>query len=148
MMNAVFYNCTDDPRKIGKNLVEIKSAGCKVYDTCSIVSPTLMLRYDSGLIDADYMYIPDWHRYYKIFNITADNGRIMYVSATVDVLETYKDEILACDATCIRNEGIGSPTYVPDPSFPLMPASDYVTSVIIGEYFPEKEYRNYILSTK
>lgn len=146
-MNVEFYTCSDDPRKISKTMQSVKSAVCTVYDGCSITSPTIMLRYDPDIITCNFFRIPEWNRWYSIADYSVDNAKTLYVTGMIDVLYTYKDQILACDATAIRSEGVGRPTYIPDSSLPLYPESDYVTSLSIGNYAISGNY-HYLLTTK
>lgn len=153
-MTVTLYKCSDDPRTLSKNLTDEKSkTECTIYGDCSILAPTILLRYDATIIHHNYMYIADWGRYYFIDNITVSNGKQMVISGSVDVLQTYKESIKTCKGNCIRNEGIGRPTDVPDHEFPIKPASNFVTSLNIGSYFDiETENSDgtlhYLLSTK
>lgn len=105
-----------------------------------------MLRYDANILNSNYIKIPEWNRYYYIDNINVDNAKTMYVTASVDVLKTYREQIINCNATAVRNENVGT-TYTPDTSFPLYPESDFVTSLVIGSYETAGNY-HYILTTK
>lgn len=148
-MIVVFGNCTDDPRKLDKTINTVFTAQCNVYGSCSIIKPVLTLRYDPLIKNCNYCYIQEWGRYYTIGEPTVDNGKQMYINATVDALYSFAEDIKNCSATCIRNEGIGAPTYVPDSSFPIMPAGEYLTSTIIGQYFePGTGSRYFLLATK
>lgn len=133
-MDVIFYKCSDDPRSLNKTYTDEKRKTCTVYAECSILNPSILLRYDAGLIHHNYMYIPEWGRYYFVSSMSVATGKQMIVTGSVDVLQTYKDEIKNCPATCIRNEGVGRPTYIPDSSLPLYPDSDYVTSLSLGNY--------------
>lgn len=142
-----FFTCTDDPRTLNKTLNYNLTAECIVYNGCSIISPVLKLRYNPTIVNCNYFFIPEWRRYYSIDNLSVDNGKMLYVTGTVDPIYTFRDSILTCNATAIRNEGIGSPTYIPDSSLPLYPESDYVTSLSIGNYAIAGNY-HYLLTTK
>ena len=146
-MNVEFYTCSDDPRKISKTMQSVKTTNCTVYNGCSVTSPVIMLRYDPSIITCNYFRIPEWNKWYSIADYSVDNAKTLYVTGMIDVLYTYKDQILECDATAIRNEGVGSPTYIPDSSLPLYPESDYVTSLSIGSYAVKGDY-HYLLTTK
>lgn len=148
-MNVAFYNCKDDPRTLNKDPELIAEKTCTVYGNCSLARPALLLKYDAVVATCNYMYIRDWNRYYFISDVSVDQGKQMIVTASLDAVYTYRNEILECNATCVRNEGIGAPTYVPDNSFPLMPSGEFVQSVIIGKYFdPEDITDNFLLTTK
>lgn len=146
-MIVEFYSCSDDPRKINKTMQLVSNTNCAVYDSCSITAPSIMLRYDANIIKSNFFRIPEWNRWYSIADYNVDNAKTLYITGMIDVLYTYKDQILECVATAIRNEGIGRPTYIPDSSLPLFPESDYVTSLSIGSYAVKGDY-HYLLTTK
>ena len=146
-MTVIFYKCNDDPRKLDKTLAEISTKQCSVYGSCNVMNPSLLLKYDALIMDCNFFQVVDWGYYYMMNAPTLDNGMKMIVSGQLDIY-TFRTEIKQLSATCIRNEGIGSPTYVPDSSFPLYPSSEYFTSVIVGEYFNMTTDQNFIISTK
>lgn len=149
-MIATFYTCNDDPRKVDKTLSQMKSKPVAIYNACDIITPTLYLDYDSELLNCNYMYLDEWETYYFIRNYSVDNGKRMYINAELDECYTYRDQIKACAGTAIRNESVGI-NYVPDPSLPLMPAKNYFTSTIIGQYWNTtvvEQARHYVLATK
>ena len=96
-VNATFYKTTDDPRKIGKNHTSnfVKSATAMIYNTSSITNPTLVLQYDADIFGgANYCYLgtPFNRCYFMGPPQTLDGGR-MIIGLSVDVRETWKDEI-------------------------------------------------------
>lgn len=55
-------------------------------------------------IDVNYAYIVDWNRYYFIRNVTYKANTLVVFSLHIDVLETYKSEILSHNAYISRNQ--------------------------------------------
>lgn len=149
-MIATFFKCTDDPRKLDKTLVPVKQKNVEIYSVISVIAPVLSLVYDSDILSCNYVQINEWNMYYHIDNFNVDNARRLYVISTLDDIYTFRDELKNCCATAIRNEGVGI-NYVPDPSLPMMPASNYCVSQIIGQYWSqsvEEQPKHYILATK
>lgn len=149
-MIATFYTCNDDPRKVDKTLSQVKAKPVAIYNGCNIITPIMYLDYDAELLNCNYMSLDEWNRYYFIRNFSVDNGKRLYISAELDDLYTYRDQIKACTATAIRNESVGI-NYVPDPSLPLMPAKNHITSTVIGQYWKTtvvEQARHYVLATK
>lgn len=134
-MQIYLYDCADDPRLLNKTLNNAMLVNCQLYEQCSIYQPTLILTYDYALTKKNYTYVPDWGRYYFIINQNVDKGSKIIISAFVDVLMTYKDNIKSCAGMCVRNEGIGRPTDIPDDEFPIRPASNFITTYNVGSYF-------------
>lgn len=87
-----------------------------------ILYPTLCLDYDSSVLTSgfNYVYIPDFKRYYFINGITCDNGKRIYIHCGIDVLNTYKDGIKAASANVIRSESAGINAFH-DEKLPICP---------------------------
>ena len=149
-MTVSFYTTADDPRKIAKSMTVVETdIQCSVYGACSLITPVIILKYDSNLINANYMFISDFNRWYFISDHRLDIGQQLYISGVIDVLQTYGNEIKSCTGTCIRNGGIGRPSYVPDNSLPLYQSAENFTSLNMGEIFtPSAINRNWLLTTK
>lgn len=149
-----FHKCSDDPRVLNKTMSEDSITKiCKVYDSCSIVRPQLLLRYDSSVLPYNYMEIPAWGYWYKIVNIVTDSGKQMVVYGSVDALYTYRNVINNFPVTCIRNENINSNDVI-DNSYPVDPVKRGYQSINIGDpdwaiptSNPESEFKNIILYT-
>lgn len=101
-MNINFYNS-----KIRKNEVN-KSLGVAIVKTCSlkegssIEDPILYMVYDTSLMGCNYVYIPDFSRYYFITGKEID-GKTLYITCHVDVLKTYATDIKASKGTATRS---------------------------------------------
>lgn len=149
-MNVSFYKSDDDPRKLGKSMQSVVTGiSCSVFGNCSLITPTILLAYNPAIINANYMYINDFNRWYFIADTSVDAGKKLYVHGVIDVLQTYTNEIKSCTSTCIRNGGIGRPSYVPDNSLPIYQSAENFTSLNIGELFnPSAINRNWLLTTK
>lgn len=104
--------------KIGKTLdAGITITGCTLKDSTSILKPVLRVRSsDSGIITYNYMYISELQRYYFIDDIVSVNNNVWEISGHVDVLETFKNGILAQSAVLRRQSGLYN-LYLDDPEF-------------------------------
>lgn len=104
-MTIHFYKITDDPRVVEKTLGSIVyTTNANILSSCSVKDPILVLTYDSRLIDANYMEIGDWHRFYFMGEPVLSPGGRCTISAHEDVLYTNKYEILKLHAYCNRCE--------------------------------------------
>lgn len=103
--------------KIGKTLDAGSSYDCVLKADTSVLTPTIILC-DTGvnLKGYNYMYISDFGRYYFIDDIVTKNNDVWEVSGHVDVLETYKSQILANTAVIKRQEKQYN-LYLDDPEF-------------------------------
>ena len=102
--------------KIGKTLTAGTDFTCVLKEGTSILRPTLVLSSSSNLGSFNYMYISEFSRYYFIDDIRSAHNNIWEISAHVDVLETYKTEILANTAVIKRQEKQYN-LYLDDPEF-------------------------------
>lgn len=142
-----FYKCNDDPRTLNKQLTDMISYDCEIYDACSIQNPQIIIEYSNALVDYNYFYIPDWQRYYFLNTMVTDSGGKLIINMTIDVLMSHKENIKLCNAYCARNEGIGGPTYVVDKQLPVIQGRYEIKSAYLsGDPLVYSESR-YVLTT-
>lgn len=98
--------CTCDNRVVDKtNFVTFGTGiNCDVYHECDIMNPVFLLKYDSGLVDYNYLYVQSWSRYYFINNATVAPGGRIYLTCSEDVLMSNKDDILNLTAYAHRSQ--------------------------------------------
>ena len=77
---------------------------CKLKDTCSIMAPQIEFNLSFTLLPQtfNYAYIAEFQRYYFIENWTYV-GRLWVASLVVDVLATFRNEILASEQYVLRS---------------------------------------------
>lgn len=100
-MTITFYRITDDKKQVSKTLnstTKIKDSTGVIKTDCSVMEPRLEMEYDPPLITANYMYIPDFGRYYFIDRIDTGAQRL-FIQGHIDVLQTYSEQIR--DLYCI-----------------------------------------------
>ena len=104
-MNVTFSKNNSDKRYLNKTLTNaLQVTGVSLYDSTSVTAPVLKVSGGpSKIANYNYVYIPDFDRYYYITDFTVENGYIL-VSCKVDVLMSYKDNIMLCDCIAKRNE--------------------------------------------
>ena len=102
--------------KIGKNLTQGNSFSCRLKDDVSVLDPVIIIQTDVNIYNYNYMYIQEFGRYYFIKDIKSINNNIWSVSAHVDVLETYKTQILENQAVIRRQKNLYN-LYLDDPEF-------------------------------
>lgn len=105
-MTITFYKITDDKRQVTKtlnNTTKIKESTGLIKTDCSIMEPRIEMEYDAQLITANYMYIPDFHRYYFINKIDTGAQRL-FIEGHIDVLQTYASQIRNLYCVVARQE--------------------------------------------
>ena len=114
--SAVLKVNSSPVEKIGKTLSEGLSFDVELKAGTSVLKPVLLLASPSGLAGYNYMYISEFGRYYFIDDIKSVRNGQWEISAHVDVLETYKDKILA-NTGVIRRQQNRFNTYLNDPEW-------------------------------
>lgn len=133
----------ESPReKIGKILSAEKVFDCLLKEDTSVLDPVLILESDTTLSGYNYMYCEDFHRYYFINNIESIGNNLWRITAHVDVLETYKTQILANNAILDRQTNFYN-TYLNDDEWPVYSYDDVITFKFTSSEFIKAA--NYVL---
>lgn len=92
-MQVVFYYNISDSRAINKNLVEGETFEGQARDEVDAMSP--IIRFDtSAILKYNYAYIPELQRYYSVVNRTIFREGLWDVTFAVDVLMSFRNDIL------------------------------------------------------
>lgn len=93
-----------------KNLVDKTNAlsiiGTEVgtlRNSCDIMNPVVEMEY-AKVPDFNYVFIPNFNRYYFVKNTEVNENGLWTISLHVDVLMSFKDEIRANTGVIARNE--------------------------------------------
>ena len=115
------YSTGDNPKTVTKTLTAISSVTARLVHPCNILRPELILSGDSGVnaINANYVYIPDFGRYYFIKDHTTDTAVRIILSCEVDPLMSWAAGIRASKQLVTRSESEGKPSQVIDPNYTL-----------------------------
>lgn len=130
---------TQDNRVLNKAPSTIASVKVsKPTELVNVFNPVFYINYNANYLNANYCYCDTFKRYYYITDISLDNAKTMGIACSIDVLNTYKDQIKKCTGTCIRNSGIGKPTYITDSKLPIDPNREDKTSIrLVGSPFSD-----------
>lgn len=117
-MEVILYKNSSENNVIGKSLAQIKSVECNLKNDVSVINPTLILAYTENILGSNYCFIPKFNRYYFIDEIVPITADRCIVKCRVDVLESFKDNILNLDCIVDKQENeIASNKYINDGSF-------------------------------
>lgn len=116
-MNITLYTTNSPQNQINKRLTTVTSLSGYLRDDCSRGNPIIQIEADiSTLNSVNYMYIPDFSRYYFVEDIVSIRAGICEIHGRVDVLESFKSDLL--DARIIlKRQRDNWNLYVDDGSF-------------------------------
>ena len=104
-MRITFYTNNSEKNALTKTKTQIVRLDGTLKDGTSILDPTVLCYHlDSYIPDINYFYIDEFARYYFITGVEIVRNDLWQISGHVDVLATYKDQILANRAIIQRNQ--------------------------------------------
>lgn len=104
-MTIVLQTNKSENNKIGKTLTNVATLTGSLRNKSSIIDPVIIIEADlSTLTGCNYMTIPEFGRSYFVTDLISVQNGIVEVHAHVDVLESYKTQILAQKAIVSRNQ--------------------------------------------
>ena len=104
-MRITFYTNNSEKNALTKSKTQIVRLDGTLKDGTSILDPSILCYHlDSYIPDINYFYIDEFARYYFITGVEIVRTDLWQISGHVDVLATYKDQILANRAIIQRNQ--------------------------------------------
>ena len=125
-----FLHNKSEYNTINKNTELIVEKTITLKNDCDLVNPYVVLKLDDVLFSSNYAYIPKFKRYYFITGIEILSKTLVAVSMHVDVLESFKSDILA--GTVHITESSDTDNYYPK-------ELDSLTSVTSHKFISNKE---------
>lgn len=99
------YKTVDGSNVINKTLTDELTIDINFKSDVDILNPSITLAPIEGVnfMEYNYAYIYGFERYFFISNIHRLTGTLFVLELAVDVLETYKEDILLSNARVRRN---------------------------------------------
>lgn len=97
------YHTDDTNNTINKNLKEQREYDVTLKNPENLITPSIVINHRESF-KHNYAYIPDFNRYYFIRNVTRVNRDLVQLILEVDVLETFKEDILQAEGTISRHK--------------------------------------------
>lgn len=96
---------TSEVNKLDKTITDIRTYNGTLKDQTSILDPVIVFEASlSELTGCNYMTIDSFGRSYFVTDIRSISNSLVQITAHVDVLSTYKQQILSNKAVVARNE--------------------------------------------
>lgn len=106
-MKLTFYKYASTPDRVDKTNY-LSTVGTIDYvilkDDTDLMHPTFILKTNGVAYNSNYVYCSFTKRYYYITNITAMSGMRIAIECKIDVLHTYRNEILNSSAWVKKSE--------------------------------------------
>lgn len=99
--------CDDDFYTVPKQMDNVVSRDCTVYGECSVMNPSFLLRYFSGIESTTYCEVPDWGKFYYVSDVILMPGKRARIVCTEDVLQSKWDQLQNVMARVSRQEKNG-----------------------------------------
>lgn len=96
-------NNDSEPYRINKNLTDVEEEQATLKASCSITNPVFLLSLPN-LPTFNYVTVEQFERSYFVQEIISVNNNIWEVRCAVDVLQSFKEEILNNTAIIKRQE--------------------------------------------
>lgn len=108
----ILYTTSSDEKSVNKVLNKLADINnFKMKDDVNILHPIIILSNENALY-TNYVYIKKFKRYYFVTDIIAMNENTIMLKCDVDVLYTYKKQILNLTTFVERQENSYSPYIV------------------------------------
>lgn len=152
-MTLTLYKNKSDSLVVNKQIEALKSqVDFKLLDDCDEFNPVLILKNETAVRTANYIYIEDWNKYYYIDNRTYNNNGIITISCNEDVLMSFKDKIRATEQNITRSEDPNIYNlYINDPRMQVTTKMQVQQKVFGNEIFNVNDMtlsdENFILTT-
>lgn len=98
---------------INKTLIDVMTLTGVLREETSVLDPVFEVETAENLSLCNYAWINELHRYYYITKIISVTDRLWRLHCHVDVLMTWKPQILSHDAIISRQENLWN-LYLPD----------------------------------
>ena len=103
------YNNKSNKNIVNKKIEKVQEISFDFKDDSDITNPILILQsYKTG----NYCFIPDLNRYYYIDKIDLMNGGFYKLYLEIDVLMSYKDEIINADWYSVNGVNVTIPNEI------------------------------------
>ena len=114
---CTLYTNSSNPNVINKSISSLGDFSCDFKNMIDVETPEVYVAAGSAYDQANYMYIPEFGRYYYC-KARAGVGNTITFECESDPLMSFKDAILASPAVIARNPWHFD-LYIPDPKLPV-----------------------------
>lgn len=110
-MEITLYVNHSEVNKIHKSITGGETLSGTLRNESNVVAPTIIIKHNNPT-GFNYAYIPEFHRYYFINEITAIRTGIWTIKLNSDPLMSFSGEILNCSCILNNTTANGSDNYL------------------------------------
>lgn len=121
-MMIYLYQMTQEKNRVTKTVNGGRDFEGTLRADSDVVNPSILIEAPVNTVCGyNYMYIPEFKRYYFINNVNAYRTGLSLVTATVDVLMSFSSSILNSNCIITRSSKSGDQEFaLPDDRFPIL----------------------------
>lgn len=142
-----FYKNNSPLNYVSKNIVETDNLECELKEECSVSNPVIEVL-GTNALNANYMWIPLFSRYYYFTDITTTQYNTLIITAHVDVLMSFQNAIMNAQGIVERNENIWNgylnDIYFNALAYPRIQTKKFQTSISSTPYYYLIASGNYV----
>lgn len=116
-MVITFYNNISEKNVIRKTINNALTITGTLRESTSVINPIITVESPSTLVGYNYCFIPEFSRYYYITDIKSIRSGLWAVSMRVDVLMSFKNDILNTPAIIDHTSGSVTTKYMNSPAW-------------------------------
>lgn len=111
-MNITLCVNNSEKNKIGKSLSNLNIFSGTLKEETSVTNPIIIMELENPT-GFNYAYIPEFGRYYFIDDMISVRNGLWSISMSVDVLESFKNEIRGISVILSDSTNTGKELYLP-----------------------------------
>jgi len=138
-MTLYLYKISNDRRDVTKTIsvdTLIGSMTAHIKGDTDIMDPVFEIAYNRDYMDANYIYCPDWTRYYFITQPPTVSQQRLILTCHEDVLYSFKAAILNLNCVVQRQESKDNANrYLADGMFRALAKQEIITPYIFPQSF-------------
>lgn len=112
IMIITFYNNISEKNVIRKTINNPLTISGTLRESTSVINPIITVEAPVTLIGYNYCYIPDFSRYYYVVDVKSMRNNLWAVTLRVDVLMSFKNDILNTPAIIDHTTEQGTTNYL------------------------------------
>lgn len=140
---ATFYNNSSGAEVVNKKLTTLGVANVDIVENFSIDSVTFRMTRNDNLLTANYLFVPQFNRYYFI-SIDVEDGAFMHIKGESDPLKSFWSSIKTSPCIAYRSSSKPDVRIEDDKVFKLPKPTIIYRK--IGNPFTLSNQNNYILT--